>query len=91
MNNLELRNENIKRIHQYLEFQSQLQGSGVTQGLLFISESSSNWPPDSKRRKKSRWGAEETRATAAVIPANLSKEQEQQVLCKHKFCSNSVI
>lgn len=45
-----------------------------------LKESSSNWPPDSKRRKKSRWGAEETRATAAVIPANLSKEQEQQVL-----------
>ncbi|XP_072031537.1 uncharacterized protein [Amphiura filiformis] len=41
---------------------------------------STNWPPDNKRRKKSRWGNDEGRATAAVIPANLSKEQEHQVL-----------
>ncbi|XP_072175914.1 uncharacterized protein [Diadema setosum] len=49
---------------------------------------SSSWPPQSqqdsaKRRKRSRWGGEETKAApgvATVIPSGLSKEQETQVL-----------
>ncbi|XP_022091068.1 splicing factor 1-like isoform X2 [Acanthaster planci] len=42
---------------------------------------STNWPPD-KKRKRSRWGGEETKPTgvASIIPSGLSKDQEKQVL-----------
>ncbi|XP_033640270.1 splicing factor 1-like isoform X1 [Asterias rubens] len=45
------------------------------------SMDSSNWPPD-KKRKRSRWGGEETKTVgvASVIPSGLNKDQEKQVL-----------
>ncbi|XP_038051649.1 LOW QUALITY PROTEIN: splicing factor 1-like [Patiria miniata] len=42
---------------------------------------STNWPPD-KKRKRSRWGGEDTKpaGVASIIPSGLSKDQEKQVL-----------
>lgn len=47
-----------------------------------------------KRRRKSRWGAEETDKTfipgmPTVLPTNLSKEQEEAYVCEyilHYYC-----
>lgn len=46
--------------------------------------------PERKRRKKSRWGAEETDKTLipgmpTVLPTNLSKEQEEAYVCEYNY------
>lgn len=43
---------------------------------------------EKKKRRKSRWGAEETDKTfipglPTVLPTNLSKEQEEAYVCKY--------
>ena len=50
---------------------------------VYTNVDSSNWPPD-KKRKRSRWGGEETKTVgvASVIPSGLNKDQEKQVLSK---------
>ena len=59
--------------------------SKVTLSVLCFNTDSTNWPPD-KKRKRSRWGGEETKpvGVASIIPSGLSKDQEKQVLCKYK-------
>lgn len=46
--------------------------------------------PERKRRRKSRWGAEESDKTfipgmPTVLPTNLSKEQEEAYVCEYKI------
>lgn len=53
--------------------------------------------PERKRRRRSRWGAEESDKTfipgmPTVLPTNLSKEQEEAYVCKYlKFAIASYV
>lgn len=54
----------------------------------FICLCSASAEPERKRRRKSRWGAEETDKTfipgmPTVLPTNLSKEQEEAYVCEY--------
>ena len=49
--------------------------------------------PERKRRRRSRWGAEETDKTfipgmPTVLPTNLSKEQEEAYVCEYFIALN---